>query len=446
MPAVGTAGGKSQPAERDQTIPPTRSLILLGIVIATLFFGAGALWAGLAPLNSAAIASGITSVDHKRKTVQHKEGGIVHTIHVHEGKSVKAGETLITLDDAEVRSSHAALKQEYLFLTAEYARLFAEASNRDTVKYPDWLTKLTGNPDAQSAMVTNKAAFDAGRADIRAKQDILQKKRTKLTTESDGHKQVIEAKETQQNLLRKELADMSVLAKKGLVKNTRIYALQRNISEIAGDITERVSAIAKNDKLWLEIEAAHHQAAAEKMAATQLQVNSVKSQLHILWSKLTAAADKLQRQQITSPINGVVVNLQIHSVGGVIAAGQPILDIVPENSRLVIEARLDPKDRDVVTAGQKSEVRFSAFSQKASHPVTGKVRSVSADSLVDTLTGKGYYLALIDLQEDPSASLDGAEIHPGMRAEVMIQTGTKTVLNYLLEPLLKSFNRALRES
>ncbi len=238
---------------------------------------------------------------------------------------------------------------------------------------------------------------------------------------------------------------MQSLVQKGLATRTRLFGLQREEAGLEASIVQQETQIAVTKGAIQEVKGqiADLYAARYEQAANEMR--EVRDKLVALEEQLPAAEATLRRTNILAPISGRVVNLQVHTLGGVIASGTPVLDIVPDNDELVIEAHLDPKDRDVVANGMPAEVRFTAFNQRNSMPVKGRVVWISADGLADQRTGSSYYVARIELVEDPTKALNGASIYPGMLANVMIVTGERTALSYLFKPITRSFTGAFRE-
>ena len=432
-------------AEFDFGRPPVRPIVTAGLALVALFFGVFGVWAAVAPLSTAAIAPGEVTVESKRKTVQHLEGGIVREILVRDGDVVDAGQVIVRLDRTQPQAMQALVDGRLLAALSLEARLRAERDGAETLVFPDEIAGRAGEPDVRTAMDSQRRIFAARRDDLRNKTAILRKRDSQVREEIRGLEAQIAAEDRQLGLIRKELKGLQTLADKGLVTSTRLLALKRRAAEIEGGRGRNVAAIARARQSIAETDLKIQELRTSRLNEVVRELREVQSQIYDLNERRNAAADVLRRTEIRAPIAGTVVGLRIATAGGVIAPGEALLDIVPSNDRLVIEARVKPEDIDVVRIGLPAQVRFTAFSQRNSDPVDGEVTAVSADRLVDQLSPEGYYLARIALQAGGLSALGNALLHPGMQAEVMIVTGRRTALSYFMKPVTDSFNRAFRE-
>lgn len=422
----------------------TSKLIMLGFLVIFLFFGAGLLWAGFAPLSSAAIGSGVVSVAGSRKTIQHLEGGIVKEIHVREGERVAAGQVLIQLNDTQARTSFDLLKAQYMATLLEEARLNAEVTDQPTMK-----VSFDGpQPDSetvQQILQDQLDIFATRRATLENQTDLLKSRIVQQNLEITGLESQISADRKQLGLIKQEMEAVQTLVDKELSTRSRLYSLQREEAGLEASIVQRETQIAVTRGAIQDVKTQITTLRGARFEQAATEIRASRDKIVELKEKLPSAEDAFKRTAIRAPIGGRVVNLQVHTVGGVIASGTPVLDIVPDDDQLVVETRLDPKDRDVVASGMPAEVRFTAFNQRNSLPVKGRVVWISADGLSDEKTGLPYYVARIELTEDPAKALNGASIFPGMQANVMIVTGQKTALSYLFRPLTRTFTGAFRE-
>ena len=418
------------------------SVAIVGVFLAGLIG-----WAAVAPLESAAIAPGVVSIDGYRKTVQHLEGGIVGEILVREGDRVAAGQVLIRLDDTTPRASLELLHGRWLVASALAARLEAERDGRDGIRYSEALTRHPDDPKTRQVLEGQDNIFQARRAALRSQVAILEQRGAEYREEIAGISGQIRSETEQLALVEEELADVRMLYDKGFARKPKLLQLQRRVAEIEGSRNLHQAQIARTRQ---SIGAARLR--AFDLETTRLnqvveELRKAQAELYDLNERLRAAEDVLARTEIRAPLDGTVVDLRVHSAGGVIASGAPLLDIVPQEERLVVEARIDPKDIDVVRDGLDAQVRFTAFNQRHRAPAAARLTSISADLLTDQASGQSYYLARVELVvEDAAAAAELAALHPGMQAEVMIVTGARTALDYLLEPLVLSLNRAFRES
>ncbi len=441
----------TDPMERhaDQAVgrrPRIALPVVAALVVIALFFGALGTWAVFAPLESAAIAPGVLSVETNRKTIQHLEGGIVEKILVSEGERVTAGQELLRLDGTQALATLDLLKGRYRALSALEARLVAERNGSEAVAFPDWLLKEEADPKVQEIIKGQVGIFEARRDILSSQAAILKQRILQFGEEITGLRDEIASNNRQLTLIAEEIVDVEKLLEGGLARRPRLLALQRQAASIEGNRSRNQAAIAR---------------AKQQIGETELQISELRTNLHneivheqrevqtelfALAERLLAAEDVLRRTTIRARQDGTIVELRVHTTEGVIGPGEPLMDIVPSGESLLVEARVDPADIDVVHPGLSAKVRLTAFSQRDMHPLDGKVLSVSADRLTEDRTGEAYYLARIVLNEEAGEQLGDGELYPGMQAEVMIVTGSRTALEYLLRPLAASFRRAFKES
>jgi HlyD family type I secretion membrane fusion protein len=297
----------------------------------------------------------------------------------------------------------------------------------------------------RAAMDGQRRIFDARRNSLASKTALLRKRDAQVRTEIRGLRSQIRADDRQLELIEEELAGIRSLVRRGLVAKPRLLALERRAAEIGGGRGRNVAGVARAQQTIGETQLKIEELKTERLNEIVRELREVESQLHDLGERRSASSDVLSRTEIRAPIGGTVVGLKVATTGGVIAAGEAIMDIVPTNSRLIVEAKVSPQDIDIVRAGLAAQVRFTALSQRNTVPVDGEVVSVSADRLSDQFTPEGYYLARIGLPAGIQESLGGVTLQPGMQAEVMIVTGANTALGYFMKPVAESFNRAFRE-
>jgi HlyD family type I secretion membrane fusion protein len=425
--------------------PPVRRPLLAAAIIILIFFGGFGTWAALAPLDSAALAPGRVTVASNRKTVQHLEGGIVKTLLVKEGDAVAGGQILIQLDDTQSRARLELLRSRFDTLLATEARLMAERVSAAGIKFPESLISRRDQPQVAKLLDAEKALFEARRRSIEGRIRIFHKRIDQLKKEISGLAAQIAAEDDQLVLIADERSSLETLFKRGVVGKSRLLRLKREEAKLKGDRGEHLSLITK---------------ARQRIGETELEIIDVKNkmlnqvvgglhdtqaELVEVSERLKAAEDILVRSDIRAPQAGVVMGLNVHTEAGVIAPGQRLLDIVPENDTLVIEAQVAPNDIDVVYAGLPAQVRLTAFKQRNTPMLEGKLTRVSADSFTDERSGASYFLARVTIDAAQLKKLDGRELYPGMGAEVMIKTGKRTTMDYILAPLTDSLRQAFRE-
>ena len=420
--------------------------VIAGLVIIALFFGGFGSWAALAPLESAAIAPGVVSVLGNRKTVQHLEGGIVDEILVREGETVRSGQSLVRLDDTQARATLERLRGRYAAVSALEARLLAERDGRDSVEFAPELAAGRADPAVAAIIDGQIDIFESRRASLAGQSAILMQRIARYGEEIAGIEGQIAAEDTQLALIGEETAVLRELLEKGYARKPRLLELQRRAAEIEGSRSQNVAAIARAHQDIGEAELRISDLQASRLDEVVQLLHDAQNELNQLDEQVGAAEDILQRTDIRAPQDGTIVDLQVHTAGGVIVPGARLLDIVPSHDRLVVEARVEPDDIDVVEAGLPARVRLTAFSQRNLRRLEGRVMWVSADRLTDERTGQAYFAAWIELTEDPAEVIPGAALYPGMAAEVMIVTGARTAIDYLMAPLAASVDRAFREN
>lgn len=420
-------------------------MILAGTAVIVLFFGAFVGWAGTAPITSAAVAPGFVIVDGNRKTVQHLEGGIVARLLVREGQEVRAGEALIELDRTQAEATLKALDAAWIAAVALEARLRAEREGRNAMPLPDALARRQAEPAVARALVGQRDLFASRRRGWDEQEAIRTRQVARFRDQVAGLRDQNAALARQIALVRGRMARIAGVVRQGVVARTQYDDLEREkaVLEAEAGSGEAAVAEARQNVARLELENAERAAAREDEVIQGLR--TVEEQIEGLESGIGAARDVLARKTIRAPIDGTVVGLKVFTEGGVIAPGSPILDIVPKGGRLVVEARLDPNDRDTAAPGQMARMRFRAFNQRLVGRVDGEVLSISADRLTDERTGTSFYRALIAIPDDTSEALGGAAPRPGMLVDTMIVTGERTPLGYLLRPILYNIDRALSE-
>ncbi len=420
--------------------------IIIGCVIIALFFGALGGWAGWAPLESAAIAPGEVTIDTNRKTIQHLEGGIIGEILVRDGDIVAVGQALIRLEEIQSRAELELLQGRHISASAIEARLVAERDGRKEIPFPEWLLDRLEEPEVIDTVAGQMNIFASRQESLDHQTQILHKRIAQFEEEIIGLEGQIAAENVQLKLIGEESNDVRHLVELGLARRPRLLALEREAATLGGQRSQNLAGIARVRQSISEAELRISELHTELVNEVVQLLSETQAELFDLADRIRASEDKLIRTEVRAPIGGTIVNLQVHTPGGVIAPGAPLLDIVPSDDPLVIEARVDPGDIDVVRPGLDAHVRISAFSQRSMTPIPGIVTYVSADRLDDERTGIGYYVARIKLVEkDIAEALQGAELQPGMQAEVMIATGARTALEAIISPLSGSFNRAFRE-
>ncbi|OWJ64144.1 HlyD family type I secretion periplasmic adaptor subunit [Inquilinus limosus] len=423
-----------------------RLSLIGGVVIGVFVFGFGA-WAAVSPLASAAIANGVVSPEGNRRTVQHLEGGIIRELLVKDGTEVKAGDTLLVLDATRDLATYDSVRMQRLADMAALARLDAEQAGAPAITMPaEVLDEAAKSPGAAALVQAQQEQFTSRRESINGQKSVLQQRVEQSRSDIEGLKAQITSADTQLELIQQEINGVAPLVAKGLYERPRLLALQRTQAQIGGQKAADTSSIAKAQQLigesqmrMLALDSDFRDKIAEERANTQ-------KELAQLDEKLRSAGDVVGRTRILAPVDGVVVNLKYHTLGGVIQPGAPILELVPKNDRLVIDVQVQPNDIDTVREGQSALVRFTAYHQRNMPRIDGTVIYVAADSTQDEATKRSYFLAKVEV--DPSLLKRVApqvNLSAGMPAEASIMTGTRTALQYAVDPLVHAFQRSFIE-
>ena len=419
-------------------------IIALGTVVIVLFFGGFGAWAVFAPLESAAIAQGVLSVSGKRKTVQHLEGGIVADILVREGDRVTAGQILLVLDDTRARAALSLLEGQHRSSAALKARLEAERDGLPEVLYPEWLRRAVREGAAGDLLATQDRIFNARARSLANRTAIYRQRIGQLREEATGLEEEIEAQDRQTELLDEEMDGLRGLIERGFEGKPRLLALARRKAEVAGARARNRALIARVEQRVGETRLTIGELANQRLTEVVAELREVEARMSDLRERIAAARNVFSRTRVVAPVAGTVVNLQVFTRGGVIGQGEALMDIVPAGGELVIEVQVEPTDIDTVYPDLPAQVRLTAFSHLTTPILAGTVLQVSADRLTDDRTGAAFYEARIALDPGQPA-LANLKLQPGMPAEVMIVTGKRTALDYLIKPIVASFRRSLRE-
>ena len=420
--------------------------VLAGVSILLVSFGGFMIWANLAPLTSAAIAPGVVKVLGERQSVQHLEGGIIKEILVEEGSVVTRGQTLLRLDPTQQDTTRQLLEGRLLNLQVGEARLRAERDGLETLDFPEELRDRARMLGEETILSGETRVFESRQEAHRGQLNILDQRIERFQDEIGAYKAQRRAAEEQLALTNEELDAVRIIYEKGIYEKPKYLALKRAVAGLEGSVGELTALIARTEQrigeTRLEVIDVKNRWISD--AATELQAVSAK--ILDVAEQQEAVSDVLQRLEITAPQSGVVVGLKYHTVGGVIASGAQILDIVPTDAALIIEARVRPEDIDVVVPGLDCDVQLSAYSRRSTPHIPGKVVQVSADSFFDETTKSSFYRTHVEVDADALDALEGVSLYPGMTAEVFIKTGQRTMSEYLIEPILRSLDRSLRDT
>ncbi|ATE60127.1 HlyD family type I secretion periplasmic adaptor subunit [Thauera sinica] len=417
----------------------------IGIAILAATFGGAVLWSSLAPLSSAVIASGIVKVAGNRKKIQHQEGGVIKAILVRDGDQVQAGDVVIRLDETRAGASQGVLQTQYDAALALQARLVAERDGRAEIVWPAELMGRRDDTRIAGLLQTQQSQFAARRASILGHLGILDKQIASTQAAIEGLAGLRKAKETQLESLRTELAGLTDLLSKGMVEKTKYRNLEREIARLEGERAEHASDIASARSTISERELQKFQVRKTFNEEVTEELRKVQTEIFDYLERMQAADYVLAQTELRSPVAGTVTGLKTHTEGGVVAPGEVLLEIVPGDDRLMIEAKVRPQDVDRIRPGLSAGIKLSAFDQRTLPELEGSVTYLSADVIEDERSGQSYFLVRIEVPETELARLAGQKIQPGMFADVFVRTGERTFLAYLLDPIATSFDKAWRE-
>ena len=424
-----------------------RPVSLIGLVIFIAFFVGLVGWAALAPLASAAFANGNVEIEGNRKTVQHKEGGVVKSLLVREGSEVQAGDPLIVLDDTQASSVHDLLREQYYAMLAQIARLEAEQADTGTVTFPkELMAEAAQRDDVRRIVDSQEQAFAARRTLLQNQVSTLEQRRKQLDEQIGGLEAQITSHKRQMQLLRDELKGTKELQQKGHAPMTRVRALERSLAALEGQVGEYRGKIAQIQESDAEIQMQIISLKRNRISEAAEKLAELRSQAFTLNERIVAAKDILDRSIIRAPASGRVLGLEIHTEGGVIAPGQPLMDIVPGQRNLVVKAALEPNAIDNVHVGMDAEVQFAAFDSRFTERIIGEIVDISADAKENKKVGALYYELRVVVPPDELAKLGkDVELAPGMPVTVKIVTGDRTALSYFTKPITRTFDKAFTE-
>ncbi len=417
----------------------------VGMWALILGFGGFLLWASLAPLDEGVPGQGMVAIDTKSKAVQHLTGGIIKEVLVKEGQEVSQGQLLIKLDEASARANFEAARQRYLGMRAMEGRLLAEQRGLGQISWHADLREALSDPQIRQVALTQEQLFDSRRNSLRAELQSIEESIQGQVGMLQSYTTMLENRRHQLALISEELKNTSELVKEGYAPRNRQLELQRMVAEINSSIAELLGNTTRAERSVSELRQRAIMRQQEYRKDVETQLAEVGREVHADAEKLQAVKDDLGRVDIKSPAAGQVVGLAFQSVGGVIGPGQKLMDIVPTNQALLLEARVVPHLIDRVHADMAVDVRFSSFANSPQLVVPGKVASISGDLLTDSRTGASYYLARVAVTPEGLKKLGKRQMQPGMPVEVIFLTGERSMLTYLLHPLMRRLAASMKE-
>jgi HlyD family secretion protein len=434
------------PQPRGTPFRRLRGLAAVAFAVVGVFIVGFGTWAAYAPLESAALAGGIVEAESSRKTIQHFEGGIIGRILVADGDEVTAGQPLLQLDDTRARSTVQVLQVQLWEAEALEARLLTERDSGEAIKFPLKLTEAAKrDPSLAEIMDGQTKIFDTRHKLQASRIEVIQQRKEQTVREIAALHFLGDAAAKRSEIIKTEMSAVQAMVKKGLQTKQRLLQLEREQAEIDGRIGDTNAQISRAEQAIGESQAMILQLQSDRNTEIAQTLHDAQAQVYELLERIQAANDVLGRTVIRAPEAGTITDLRIHTLGGVVVAGEPLMDLVPRQDRLIVLAQVKPEDIDLVRPGLEARVRLLAYKNRRVPAFEGVLTYVSADRLVDKATEHSFYLARVRVSE--AALRERPEVHmmPGMPAEVMINTGLYTVAHYMLRPFLDSLNRAFRE-
>ncbi|MFT2111208.1 HlyD family type I secretion periplasmic adaptor subunit [Marinomonas sp. 2405UD68-3] len=442
----------SSTAPQQSNVPvDDRKYIRFGTIFLIMTFGLFSLWAGLAPLSSALVSQGEVVVDSYRKSIQHLEGGIIENIYIRDGDKVVAGQPLIQLETTQIESQRKSNEKRLFSAKAELERLYAEQNFSTELTFSQALqVQATKDEDIASELIQQEQLLKVRLNAFKQEEKALETQINQIQQQIKGLNEQIQIQTQQVTLLEEEEIAFRTLFEEGLDDGQRSRELKHTVLGAKSDLEQLKSDIIR---LSLTITETKLQIAKRKqdfLKDSGERIRSVQNNYYDSQERLEIATNLLEKSTIRAPENGIVVDLQIHTIGSVAAPGRTLLDIVPLKDSFVVEAKLMPQDINEVYQGQIADIRFSAFNTRITKVIEGEVIDVSADRLLNEQDQSSYYLARIKVtdqgeQDMADSFTDDMELKPGMPAEVMIRRGERTMFSYLLKPITDSFARSLKE-
>ena len=421
--------------------------IRMGFWVLVVGFGGLMLWSAFAPLDEGVSAPASVSIESKRKTIQHMNGGIVHNVLVKEGQMVKAGDVLVELDDGLSKANFESIRQNYMGQRASESRLLAEQTGAEHINFHPDLVKAAVDPLVLQHMQTQNLLFQSRRAALQAEMQAGEENLGGLKAQFESITSMLENRKHQAAAQEQQIKSIRELAAEGYAPRNQVLQLEQSQSELRSLMADLQGNLNRIQRSLAEVHQRLTQRKQEYLKEVSQQLADVRREVQSGQDKLKAVTEELARTQVKSPVDGQVVGMQVSSVGGVVTPGQRLMDVVPNGEPLVVDAKIPPHIIDKVFAGEAVEVRFSTFANSPQLVLDAKLMSVSKD-VINEQTAMGvqsFYLARAAINEEGMKTLGKRVLQPGMPAEVLIKTGERSLLTYLLHPLTKRISASMKE-
>lgn len=448
---LATEGGyDSSRCLREETIHQASrqlsSTVFLGFLVIVLSIAGIAAWASFAPIQGAIVANGEIQLQNKRTTVQHREGGIVASVHVREGQRVEKGEVLLEIVDKGVESELGVINTRLDAVRVKKARYLAEMKMQNTLAFPINLINRQGDPDLSAVMASERQSFAANRAMLMTQLRLIDSQIADADSEAQGLNREVGQIRSAAGLLGSEISNAKRLVSQGFLAKNALQQLRRTAAEYRADIENREMLITRAHKKGKSLAIQKEEARARYVNAASEGLAVLESEEKSLMQQLVPLKDAMVRQRVTASIAGTVLDMEPLHSGSVLARGDRLMDIVPERDQLMVVARIAVADIDEVHSQQVADIRFTAFPSRSTLLVKGTVNHVSADRLVDQRDQQPYFNAEVSVDMASLSEAGLPPLHPGMPATVFINTKERTLLDYLLHPVIQFHERAMRET
>lgn len=420
-----------------------RGIRRIGITIIVITFGVFGTWAAFAPLSNAVHGSGVVTVQNYRKTVQHLEGGIVKELLARDGDLVQKGDPLIVLDEAQLSAEYESTRNQLIVGRYKEARLRAERDGLQEI--PAVTMDGTDSERAREALAGELQVFKARHDSLMGEISVNRERIEQMKQQIAGLDDMIRTKRNLEKSYTGEIKQLKELLAEGFVDNQRLLEQERKLDLLRTEVADHQSSITKTKLQIGETELQIVQLKKKFDSDVANELSEVQAQVFDLQEREAALRDRLSRVVIRAPESGMVLDMKVHTIGGVVSAATPLLDIVPASSELVVEAKVATKDIDRLELGRTADIRFVAFNQATTPVIEGTLIRVSADSLTEERTGDQYYLVRVKVSEEGMKKLGNRKLQPGMPADVLINAGERTMLQYLLKPARNMFAESLIE-
>ncbi|HEX7563316.1 MAG TPA: HlyD family type I secretion periplasmic adaptor subunit [Bradyrhizobium sp.] len=425
--------------------PSIRLHLIIGLAVVVVLAGGLGGWAATAEISGALIAPGSIVVESNVKKVQHPTGGVVGEVRAHDGDVVKAGDVVVRLDDTVTKASLAIVTKNLDGLWARAARLEAEQQGLDRIVFPPMLLDRANDPDVKNVMASESKLFEVRTTGRIGQKAQLRERVAQLHEEIAGLEAQERAKDKEIALVEKELVGVRTLYDQHLVQMTRLTTLERDAARLSGERAQYIASRAQARGKITETELQVIQVDKDMVSDVSKDLRETNDKIGEFVERKVTAEDQLRRIDIRAPQDGMVEQSTVHTVGGVITAGDAIMMIVPQADDLQVEAKVNPQDIDKLQIGQKTLLRLSAFNQRTTPELNGIVTRVSPDVTTEQRTGQSYYTIRVKMPPEEVARLGEVKLIPGMPVEAFVQTGDRTLLSYLIKPLKDQLMRAFRE-